>query len=186
MSWERGGSAGRGLTGLLLALALTGCPSEHEPVACEPTESEIAGELNDPLLGVFRGSLTWLQTGEETDFDVRARPNVATAADCGYREVNVTYSLESGDGVLRLEEVESVQVDSEGFIVPGTLTFEVDAHLLIEAGKLAEASNLGDRDPSGALSLGLSDAGGYSGSLVVTSSMDRLNVALVETMPEAP
>jgi hypothetical protein len=167
-----------------LAVLVSGCPREGDfPVA--PSIALVSPEL-DPNLGTFRGLMTWLQTGVETELVLHAMPLDSFSCEaCSERRVAVEYQLESGDGVLSFDEVQERGVDDAGFVLADYLELSPDAQALVAAGMLPEAPGIASRNPQATFTFEPESDGSWSGTLVVKSSSDYLHTAVVSLARDA-
>lgn len=167
----------RGLS-VMLALGATGCPDDDNE-SCEESEVTLVGPEGDPSLGVSKGRLSWLQTGDQSEFTLTATAKSSTATGCGnYYATEVRYQLESADGLVVGENSWTTQVDESGLIQRPELWFTLPAEPIIEAGKVPEAPGLAERSPEAELTLEPEADGSYTGSLLLTTSADWLHVAV--------
>jgi hypothetical protein len=169
---------------LVIVAAISGCPSQ-EPFTMAPPVALVGPEL-DPNLGTFRGQLTWLQTGAETELVVEAIPLDSFSCEgCWPRQVDVGYQLESGDGILSFNEVQARDVDDAGFVLGDSFGLAPDAQKLVTAGTLPDAPGIASREPRATFTFELESAGTWSGTLVVQSSSDYLHTAIVNLARDA-
>jgi hypothetical protein len=158
------------------AWALSACPAE--PCEEPPREVALAGVEGDPNLGTFRGSLLWLQTGQETELVVHAEPEVsAVDMSCSRPFVEVQYRAESADGLLALLVPGDLLVEDDGSVSFESASLTADAQALVDAGKLPEAIGIGARDPDATLTLTVESDGTWSAVVTVSTSTDSFSAA---------
>ncbi len=166
---------------LLVACAssgLVGCPAQKGE--CSEQKNVLVGATDDPLLGTFKGSLSWLQTGENTTVEL-----TTTALDtdveypgCGEDAARVEVTISTGDGVLGKTSLERWVVNVHGRISFEFIHVAVDATDIVEAGKLPDAVDILDRNPEAVFVLTLGEMGMYDAALTVTSASDHLTAAM--------
>ncbi|HVJ18686.1 MAG TPA: hypothetical protein VM686_24865 [Polyangiaceae bacterium] len=163
-------------------VALSGCPPERR--VCGAT-NEPPIVVDEPSVGLHRGTITWLQTGESTDLtvDVQSEALTRELSPChpvDDRPITVaTYSLQSGDGAISLDVRANERVASSGKFLDRTVTLQLDARALLEAGVAPEQPGLAQRSPKATLTLERPEDLS-TGVISATTDQDQLTLGLVE------
>lgn len=139
----------------------------------------LAPPEEDPNLGAFEGSLSWLQTGEETKLRVSMTTEATSATkSCNSAQVDLAVAADTMDGVLHDTQQVRAYVSDAGLLAPSTLVLTIELLALVGGGKLVEAPGIENRNANATLSLEPQSDGTWSATVTVQSPSDRLTVAL--------
>jgi hypothetical protein len=137
------------------------------------------GPEADPSLGTFRGQLIWLQTGEETELVVQTTPRESVVeVSCVPGSVQLDTHIDSADGVLSFDLEQSADVDGDGLVAFAGVSVPADALALAQAGKLPEAGDIAERQPSATLAFAQQEDGTWAVSVTVSTSTDYFHAAV--------
>lgn len=168
---------GLGLVLVVLLGGAGGCPSQ---CLTPDGEVELVGIDEDPSLGTFEGTVSWLQTGEQSMLRLIITPLADVAMrKCDYATVSVSYELESADAVLVQQHTTDGWADDKGKVTHGPLWLTLDPAALIDDGKLPNAPGIGERNPSARLTLEWREGGDWTGAIEVRTAHEELTAALV-------
>jgi hypothetical protein len=158
------------------SLGLGGCPRE----CGADSEVVLVAHEEDPNLGAFEGSLTWLQTAEETTLRVSITTEAtSTTKSCDSAQVNLVVAAETTDGALHdIAQHMMGNISDAGLLVPSNTVLTLDLRPLLEGGKLVDAPGIENRNPSATLSLEPQPDGTWSATITVRSATDRLTVGV--------
>ena len=158
---------------------LSACPTETEPCREPVRQVALAGADANPGLGTFRGQLIWLQTGEPTELVVRTTPRESVVElSCASGSVQLDTHLDSADGLLSFDIQQNADVNGEGVVTFTGVSVAADALALAEAGKLPDASDIAERQPSATVAFAQQDDGTWAASVTVSTSTDYFHAAI--------
>jgi hypothetical protein len=165
------------------SLGSGGCDPECDPVS----EVVLVAPEQDPNRGAFEGTLTWLQTGEDTTLrvSVTTEANSATRS-CGPAVVQMALTAETTDGVLLGSRQMDGYVSNEGRFEAGYRGLPLDLVTLGRSGKLTDAPGIEDRNATARLDLAPESDGTWSATVVVQSPSDRLTVGMATLTRTGP
>jgi hypothetical protein len=167
-----------------MVLGLSACPDDCEEGS---TELQLVGQAEDPHLGSFAGSLTWLQTDEPAELELAlSRPASTVTQSCGRAQVEVGYQLTSSDGLVTRRGTMPWSVDRDGFLIARSWQFQIDAAALIDGNKLPEAPGIAERQPVALVFMDPQPGGTWSVRIAVRSSSDELSVAAASLERSTP
>lgn len=177
---------------MLTALLLAGCPGD--PNACgEVTDPDAsaASLVDDPLVGVHTGTLTWLETMKETSvvLSVTATGPVSQAVEepgsdpCpSGHQISLDVSIESSDGLIppTQEKDLDVWVAADGGVEIDSLNVGLDAAPILAGGAAPEEPDLASMNPQTTLLLARgSSPASLTGTLRVTSPETSVTLATI-------
>lgn len=152
-----------------------------------PVPAEVAGSTRDSALGTFEGTLSWLQTGEETGLKVLLRANETEGVtECEQSSVPVQVDVATEDEVLVRTFRNERALDDDGFLVGTQFSFGFGPAIIVGAGKVPEAPGLLERSPTALLTVAWTGEGTYDVTLTIHSSSDKLHVALGSVQKTGP
>jgi hypothetical protein len=183
MSTRRFGGNRLAVSRLLLAGGCVGllsaCPKKAEPCREPVRQVDLAGPDANLSLGTFRGPLTWLQTGEQTELVVRTTPRESVVElSCASGSVQLDTQIDSADGLLSFDLLQNADVNGDGVVTFAGVSVAADALALAEAGKLPDASNIAERQPSATVGFAQRDDGTWAASVTVSTSTDYFHAAV--------
>lgn len=138
---------------------------------------ELLGEL-DPAIGTFEGTISWLQTGEDTVLTlVVTEPETETLLQCDIAKTKVELSTSTEDGLLVEAWSAQSDVSEAGNLTVSEFSIAIEPLLLVQAGKVPEAPDILTRNPAAILTLNRRNGGIYDAQLTLRSATDSLYIA---------
>jgi hypothetical protein len=104
---------------------------------------------------------------------------------CGAGSVELDTQIDSADGLLSFDLEQNANVNGEGVVTFYGITLAADALALAGAGKLPDAGNIAERQPSATLTFAREDDGTWAADVTVSTSTDYFHVA-VATLERDP
>jgi hypothetical protein len=152
-------------------VVLAGCPY----VCKHPVSYEVA----EPSLGTRTASLTWLQTGRDTELQLTSSAAAPVTVESCSPEVEVTYTLRSTDGAIDQSIVRSESVNADGTFSFTTLELVIESERAIEAGVAPEFPDWLERRPTFLLVLPRAGDTFADAEIRAISGQDDVTLALV-------